>query len=237
MRNIFGDLFPEDKALIGMIHLAGDGCVEKLKRVIKELKIYEDNGFNGAIIENYCGSVSHLDHVLRELDRDKFNLIIGSNILGNTYLPENFIKAEYYKVPFIQVDSVHPKDIPFSVYDNLRNRHSNVSVLGGINFKYRTQEKGEDLKRELNRAMGRCEGIVTTGEGTGIETPLEKLLEMRDIIGDFPLISGAGVHKNNVYETSRIVDGIIIGSYVKDYDLDAEVIPKRCEDISKIFWS
>jgi uncharacterized protein len=240
MRKPFQEVFDTDKtALIGMIHLSGKDMQEKIERALEEILIYEETGFDGTIIENYLGrDFNYVRETLKELRKRKNKLKIGVNILG--YPSLSFDLADFFGdelVSFIQIDSIHPKDFPKESYQELREKHSNIPVFGGINFKYKTQETGKNLERELVNAMKRCEGIVTTGEGTGIETPIQMLQDFREIIEDFPLIVGAGVNIKNIYETSKIVDGIIIGSYLKlkdgeeTADTRNPVIPKRCEEI------
>ena len=136
----------------------------------------------------------------------------------------------------MQIDSIHPADFSFLEYNNLRARYSEVVVFGGINFKYKTQEKGEGLVRELNKARSRSEAIVTTGEGTGKETPIKNLKKIKKIIENFPLISGAGVNSENVYETSLVADGIIIGSYLKDGNTHNKIIKEKCREIREKFY-
>ena len=63
--------------------------------------------------------------------------------------------------------------------------------------------------------MERADAIVVTGEGTGKETPLDKIKRFREKIGDFPLVVGAGVDSYNVMGQLKIADGAIIGSYFK----------------------
>ena len=47
------DIFNNSKPIIGMIHLAGDTQKEKVSRALEELELYEQEGVDGAIIENY----------------------------------------------------------------------------------------------------------------------------------------------------------------------------------------
>jgi len=89
-----------------------------------------------------------------------------------------------------------------------------VVVLGGIGFKY-TRPTGNRLEDDLIAGVSRCEAIVTTGSGTGVETPIEKLRKFKSLLGEFPLIVGAGVNLDNIYKQLEITDGAIIGSYFK----------------------
>ena len=66
--------------------------------------------------------------------------------------------------------------------------------------------------------MERADAIVVTGEGTGIETSIEKILQFREIIGDFPLIVGAGVTPDNAHEQLENTDGVIVGSSLKPFN-------------------
>ncbi len=87
-------------------------------------------------------------------------------------------------------------------------------VFGGVRFKY-IPSTGKTLKEDIYDGISKSDVIVTTGEGTGIETPTAKLLDFRNIMGEFPLVVGAGVNKDNIKEQMEIVDGAIVGSYVK----------------------
>lgn len=65
--------------------------------------------------------------------------------------------------------------------------------------------------------MERCDAIVVTGEGTGISTDLDKIKTFRTVLGDFPLIVGAGMTEGNVVEQLALADGGIVGSWFKEY--------------------
>ena len=58
---------------------------------------------------------------------------------------------------------------------------------------------------------------MVTGEGTGIRTDLEKIKTYKAIPGDFPLIVGAGMTAETAREQLAFSDGIIVGSYFKEY--------------------
>ena len=63
-KNRFRELFLR-KAIIGMIHLAGE---DPVSRALEEISIYEKQGVNGALIENYHNhSLDVLKKVLHEV--------------------------------------------------------------------------------------------------------------------------------------------------------------------------
>jgi len=215
-RNTFGD----GKILLGMIHLAGSSEVEHLERAIDEVRLYETAGLDGAIVEDYHGNIDDVKDVLEVLSVMKTKIQIGVNVLSNPYL--SFELAKKYGASFVQFDTIQTspgegkKRFDEEIYKSLRRDHQDICVLGGVRFKY-IPSTGRTLEKDIADGMGKCEVIVTTGDGTGIETPLEKLKNFRTVmVYDVPLIVGAGVNYENVIEQLEIADGAIIGSYFKN---------------------
>ncbi|MDD5192131.1 MAG: hypothetical protein PHH54_00860 [Candidatus Nanoarchaeia archaeon] len=63
--NKFEKLFSVRKPIIGMIHLAGKK-EEKVERALEELMIYQEEGVNGAIIEDYHGTYTDICDTLEK---------------------------------------------------------------------------------------------------------------------------------------------------------------------------
>ena len=210
--NRFKELFKVDKPIIGMIHLAGDYLDHKVAMAMGELKVYEDAGIDGAIIENYHADYNETLTAIKRIPRMKLDLILGTNILGNPYVGLSL--AGRYGLNFVQFDNVQERDLDGFLYENMRKNYPEAIVLGGVGFKY-TEKTGNKLEDDLECAKTRCEAIVTTGIGTGIETPLDKLKQYKEILGDFPLIVGAGTNVDNIREQLEYADGAIVGSYFK----------------------
>jgi len=208
----FKTLFSVSKPVIGMIHLAGHDRAEKVKRALEELIIYEEEGVNGAIIENYHGDAEDVNEALKQSSGEQFKIVRGINVLSNPYIA--FSSAHSFGARFVQFDSVQTPDLSLKMYEWNRKLYPNVSVLGGVRFKY-TRKTGNPLELDLKEGKSRCEAIVTTGAGTGIETPIDKLEAFKKYLGKFPLIVGAGVTADNVYNQLMIADGAIVGSYFK----------------------
>ena len=66
----FKKIFPR-KALIGMIHLAGSGPEEKVSRAIDEIQLYQDEGLDAALIENYHADYDDVIRVFEKLSSKK----------------------------------------------------------------------------------------------------------------------------------------------------------------------
>ena len=215
----FLDIFGASKPVIAMLHLkaGNNGCAVTLAK--KEIDIFFENGIDAALVENYFGSVADCENVLSYLYSNKRNSIYGVNILGD--YRKAFELANRYGAKFVQIDSVcgHLNGAADKEYgDDLKKLRSNSDaiVLGGVRFKYQPIRSGRSLEEDLKIGMERCDAIVITGSGTGEETPEKKLMEFREIVGDFPLITGAGVTPDNINAAFKYTDGIIIGSWLKE---------------------
>lgn len=226
----YKEVFPKRKSIIGMLHLAGSDSEEILRRAREELKIFAGEGLDGAIVENYHGS---LGDVQRFLDvNDNKDITLGLNLLGFNFLGLEW--AQRYDVRFVQLDNVNGfvRDT-VQAYMKLREKTPNAVVLGGVRFKYQKPTRNS-LKDDIFEGSTLSDAIVTTGEGTGIETPLSKLRDFRAVMKDYPLIVGAGVDARNVREQLEICDGAIVGSYFKNGNTRAPVDVNRVRELMNI---
>ena len=217
--NKFLDLFNVKKPVIGMLHLGGEAVgKDPLAIAKKEMDIYLENGINGVIVEDYFGDVEDVESMLSYLDVNRKDVVYGVNVLHS--YKQTFLFAEEYNAKFIQIDSVsgHLKTIQDMYYgEQLAHLRENIDVpvIGGVRFKYQPQISGRTLKDDLKIGMKRSDAIVVTGSATGVETEESKIKEFKDIIGDYPLVIGAGLTPENC-DSLLIADAAIVGSYVKD---------------------
>lgn len=214
------------KPILGMIHCAGTTA-----DTIREINIYEEEGVDGIIVENYHGGVGVVIKVLKELKDIDTNLIIGINILPNEF-HEAIMMANLYGAEFIQLDHVagsyvRNKELNIDEYNTMRKKYPNVKVLGGVHPKYYTPVEGSVLEDDIKGGMKRADAVVVTGSATGSETPLDKIKEFRSICGDHPLIIGAGLDESNVAEQLVHADGAIVGSCFKPYKRTQELIKRE----------
>jgi predicted TIM-barrel enzyme len=216
----FLDLFKTVKPVLAMIHLKGESSEEKLEIAKREIDQLIENGIDAVIIENYFGNPDDVEEVLKYIYQERKNIIYGVNVLDDDKMA--FDLAIKYEAKFIQIDSVAghlniEDDEKYHEFITHMRAQTNAFVLGGVRFKYQPYLSGRSLEEDLKIGMSRCDGIVVTGEGTGLETDVEKIKAFRTIIGeDFPLVVGAGLTAENCGTQLPITDGAIIGSYLKD---------------------
>jgi hypothetical protein len=199
-------LFGVKKPIIGMLHLAGNGEEEKVYRALSEMKIYSEEGVSGVIVEDYHGKFNDVVNVMNAIRDGEFTSIVtGVNYLRDA--ESAVLISNRCGGRFVQLDSVQGKNNPLS--NNLGQ-----FIFGGVGFKYQP-ESGNSLENDLWEGMNRCDAIVTTGDGTGMETPRSKLVEYKNLLGNFPLIVGAGLNPENAYRQLEVADGAIVGSCFK----------------------
>ena len=206
--------------IFGMIHLAG---TSPIKRALEEISLFEEESLDGVIVENYHSrSVVAVIDTLEEIRKLNLKILLGVNILPNDF-EWAFTIAQGYDADFIQLDHVAgiygtdtTLNLPF--YDAFRHEYPEILVLGGVWSKYYQPVKNSNLETDLREGMQRADAIAVTGAGTGKETPLEKIQQFRAILGDHPLIVGAGLTPQNAYQQLSIADGAIVGTCLKRYD-------------------
>ena len=214
------EVFGVAKPIIGMIHLSGYGRDEVMEIAKREIEIMYRNGVNAVLVENYFGDETDVENALRYLQEVYPDQVFGVNMLG--YPDAAFELARKYGAKFVQIDSVCGHALPqhdaylAKYLDRLRGERD-IFLLGGVRFKYTSHLSGRSLEEDLKLGMERCDAIVVTGAGTGISTDLEKIKTFRSILGDFPLIVGAGMTAETAQEQLAFSDGAIVGSYFKEY--------------------
>ena len=213
------EVFGVDKPIIGMLHLSGYGREKVLENAKREIEIMYRSGVNAVLVENYFGDRVDVENALKYLQEAYPDKVYGINMLG---FPEMaFDLARKYGAKFVQMDSVcghlEPNyEKPFLKKLEAMRGDGDIFLLGGVRFKYQPVRSGRSLEEDLKLGMERCDAIVVTGAGTGIRTELDKIKNFRTILGDFPLIVGAGMTAETAKEQLAFSDGAIVGSYFKE---------------------
>lgn len=229
------EIFGHEKPLIGMIHLKGENDKDVFKRAVKEIYIYEKCGISGIIVENYFGNYYQMDKVLKYLKKNKSSLVYGVNCLNVDVM--GFELARKYKAKFIQLDSVvghvKPRDeYTIKAFLDLYRKKIKCPVFGGVRFKYQPLLSENTLEKDLEISKSRCDAVVVTGQGTGLDTDIDKIKEFRKNLKDFPLIVGAGITDKTAKEKLKYCDGAIVGSYFKENHVDSGELD--CENVKRL---
>ncbi len=219
MKAKFNEVFKTATPIMGMLHLKGETDQEVLERAKEEIEVYYKNHVDAVIVENYFGSEDQMELVLSYLKEQYPEKIYGVNCLDND--KKGFELARKYDAKFLQLDSVAGHLTPeeekdFEQFIQEERKKTNALVFAGIWFKYQPYRSGRTLEEDLEIGITRCDAVVVTQDKTGQETSMDKIKQYRELIGEKPLIIGAGVTTENVREQFEVGDGAVVGSYFKD---------------------
>lgn len=234
----FASVFAVYKPILGMLHLKGHALrADIVARALRESEIMVANGIDGLIVEDYYGSAQDVEAVLERLATTPPGVPYGANVLDDG--PASFALADRYGARFVQMDSVSghlsaADDQAFAADHARWRERSSVLLLGGVRFKYQPVLSGNPLEVDLRVATGRCDAVVVTGPGTGMETSAHKRparVPRRPGLG-VPLIVGAGMTPENCADTLAIADAAIVGSSLKDtLEADGDISGARVAEL------
>ena len=215
----FADVFQKSKPVIGMLHLGGDNPSEVVDIARREAEIMYKAGVAAVLVENYFGDRTDVENTLRMLQKEFSGCVYGVNILGS--FTKSYDLALAYGAKFMQVDSIcghlDPEEEPaFEEMIAENRKKGDLFVLGGVRFKYQPVLSRRPLPADLKHGRHLCDAIVVTGDATGMDTGMEKILRFRQLLGDFPLIVGAGMTAETCAEQLSVADGGIVGTYFKE---------------------
>ena len=241
----YKDVFGRHKPIIGMLHLRGDGA-EKVRIAREEAKIMYGEGMDAVLVEDYLNSTaSDCEAVLRMLQEEMPDRLYGVNVLG--HFTKRYDLAIKYGAAFMQVDSIAGHLLPeneraYADEVAVTRLKGDLCVLGGVRFKYQSVRSGRSLAEDLAVGRSLCEAIVVTGDGTGLETEIGKIREFRSILGDYPLVVGAGMTAANCAEQLAVADGAIVGSYFKENGwahnpMDPKRVREFMAEARKVGWA
>ena len=226
------EVFGTKKAVIGMIHLAGFSREAIDRQARREIEQLYGAGVDAVLVENYFGDTADVVRTLQFLAEELPDRPYGVNILGD--FAASYRLAQEYGASFMQVDSICGHLGPAADRNyaakiaGLRSEGKPVFVLGGVRFKYQPVRSGRSLEEDLRLGMERCDAIVVTGPGTGVNTDENKIRAFRQILGDFPLIVGAGMTAETCQQQLSLADGAIVGSTFKaEGRTERDVDPER----------
>ncbi|MCC3867722.1 BtpA/SgcQ family protein [Terrisporobacter mayombei] len=235
-------VFKNKKPIIAMVHLKGDTSEEIFERAKEEIRIFEENGVDGIMLENYYGNYYDLERILEYVSTSNLSIPYGVNCLNVDAM--GFELANRYNASYIQVDSVvghvKPRDeATLEEFFKLYRGNCKAYLIGGVRFKYQPILSEKTVEEDLQIGMTRCDAIAVTENATGEETSMEKIELFRKNLGDFPLVIAAGVTLENAKKQLEVGDIAIVGSYFKDTfkdtgDVSANHVKTFMDEIKKM---
>jgi hypothetical protein len=238
----FQEIFPAPKPLLACIHLLplpgaplyGGSMAEVYERALEEAGIFEQNGVDGLIVENFrdkpfypakvpAETLAALTAVTREVVR-KARVPVGVNALRNdaeaalaaaTAAEAHFIRVNVHMGAVVSEQGI----IQGSSHETLRLRaalRSGVLIFADVGVKHAAPLADRGLPAETRdlAERGLADAIIVSGELTGSETKAEDVEVVRANTS-LPLLIGSGATPENIHKIFGKADGFIVGSYFK----------------------
>ncbi len=233
------------KLIIGMIHVEAlpgtpnykgnfDAIIEK---AVAEAKIYADAGIDALAIEN----MHDVPYLKRKVGPEITSAmtIVGHEVKRNTGLTcgiqilagankEALASAKAANLDFIRAEGfvfAHTADeglIESDAGEIMRYRKQidaeNILIFTDIKKKHSSHSITQDVDLvETGKAAEffLSDGVIITGQATGMETSLKDIEEVKRFI-DIPVLVGSGITLNNVENYLEAADALIVGSYFKE---------------------
>jgi len=165
-----------------------------------------DAGAHGVFLINQGMSADSVLRLAAEI-RGRHSIWVGVNILGSD--------------PMDVVDAA-ARDGLDGVWSDNHLRHISDQeyqgaplYFGGTAFKYQKPMGAADLPRAARCAMGVMDVVTTSGPGTGMAAPVEKVRVMREALGKFPLAIASGITPDNVDGFLPYVDAYLVATGIE----------------------
>jgi hypothetical protein len=242
MKLKFQEIFPRPKPLLACIHLLplpgaplyAGSMAAVYERALEEAGVFEENGVEGLIVENFrdkpffpakvpAETLAALTAVTREVIR-KVRLPVGVNALRNdagaalaaaAAAEAHFIRVNVHMGAVVSEQGI----IQGASHETLRLRaalRSGVLIFADVGVKHAAPLVGRGLAAETRdlAERGLADAIIVSGELTGAETKAEDVEVVRANTS-LPLLIGSGATPDNIQKIFDKADGFIVGSYFK----------------------
>lgn len=249
------------KLIIGMVHLLPlpgapdfDGDIRKIEqRALADAEKLYKGGVDAFIIENFSDepfetsiSLEAYSVMLRIAAkiRDTYSIPFGINVQFNCVEEEwamsyalgaDFLRAETYVET--RYGSFGKSDPSAGRMLRLKKQYpSDTMIFADINGKHTYGLPGISIFDAAHDAKAaKADAVIITGKYTGQNPSVEDIKEIKEYLGDVPVLVGSGANKDNVAEFLQYADGVIVGSSFKtDGDVSREVDQQRVEDFMAV---
>ena len=92
-----------------------------------------------------------------------------------------------------------------------------IKILADIDVKHSAPLAPRPLQEEAEELLYRAgaEGLIVSGAGTGKETPIEKVRELRRLFPNAAILIGSGATASNLKSYAGLASAFIVGSSIK----------------------
>lgn len=204
-----------------------------IAKALTDLSALEKAAFDGALIENdndkphtefaNGAQIASFTVIANEVCK-KAKIPIGVQMMLNDW-KASFEIAKAVGATFTRLDvfvdhvtctwgEINPDPQEIMAYKN--RIYPELLLLTDIQVKYKTMIKPRPLVASAKLAIKHgSDGLIITGEATGVETPLEKIRAVKTAFPHAAVFVGAGINSSNIRGQLSVADGAIVGTSIK----------------------
>jgi len=215
--NRFRLAFPRSAALLVVVH------AETSDQAIRNVSRAKDSGADGVFLINHRIEADALV-ACYEAVRLRFpDWWIGLSFIGLNpaaafdLLPQS---ASGLWVGDAEIDEENgrPSREAKAFADRRITRRWKGLYFGGVAFKH--QRPVQDVALAAVRSVPHIDVVTTSGSGTGMAAPLEKIAVMKGAIGHHPLAIASGIGPENVHLYLPMADCFLVATAVSDSEAE-----------------
>ncbi|QDU36169.1 Putative sgc region protein SgcQ [Maioricimonas rarisocia] len=234
----------EARPVIGMVHLMplpgspryGGSFEDVVAAAVRDAEALAEGGISAIMIENFgdvpffparvpTEAVTHMTHVAGEIAR-RIDVPLGINVLRNDGVTAMSIAAAvgaaFVRVNVLSGARVTDQGVIEGIaHDLLRQRSrlgcDSVQILADVDVKHSAPLAARPLADEVQDTIARgcADAVIVSGSGTGAETPLESVRQVKAAAGSTPVLIGSGVTPETLPGLLQEADGVIVGTWLK----------------------
>ncbi len=193
------------KRLIPVIHLVD--TIQLIQNIERCISV----GVKNVFIINHTTDIPELIKSANMIKEDYPDLWVGINVLSVKSAGISPVMKIQYAESFdgLWIDeSLGLEDV--------RSKKFNGEIFSGLNFKYQKQYYGEELTEMIDLIKKTSTVACTSGVGTGKEASIDKIANLKELLGDFPLAIASGISSDNVENYLPYVDDFLVASSITD---------------------
>lgn len=209
----FREVFKNTHTVLPVIH------AEDEAQVRRNAERASSAGADGIWLINHSFSYEWLIGIYQKLRSDNPSAWIGLNCLELT--PYETMAEIDLDVSGIWSDQAYIQEwsgdsqVVASHFDKERQRRNWTGLyFGGVAMK--GQRHVRDLEEAARISKNHMDVLCTSGQATGIETPVDKVRRLKAALGEFPLAIASGVTPGNVRQYLPYVDVFLVATGVSD---------------------
>jgi len=252
-------IFSIKKPVIGMIHLkATTGFKgfttmhETIASAVEDALLLEKEGVQGLLVENSHNlpfdkvirpeTVAAMAICVHEITK-KVTIPVGVVVIMEPSDHSAMAIAKAAGAKFIRAECFNEAVVlPFGIYEGrpaelIQYQRSinadDIKIFGDIHIKSGTMLAPRTLKQSAGGAiMSGADGIIITGERTGVPPTEDQLKEVKGAV-NIPILVGSGATAENLTMLFKYVDGCIVGTEFKQKGVSSPIDPAKVRNFLK----